>query len=94
MLTDVSDRADLLRNIPGTYDVVQETWVYHIQAETMARFLAVSQSVLQATGTIIQTVAETAGAAAGGLTKPLLENLALPLVVVAVLYLASQGGRR
>jgi hypothetical protein len=50
--------------------------------------------VLQATGTIIQTVAETAGAAAGGLTKPLLENLALPLVVVAVLYLASQGGRR
>jgi hypothetical protein len=94
MLTDVSDRADLLRNIPGTYDTDQEVWLYQLPQETMARLLEVAQSTLQATGTVIQTVAETAGSAAGALTQPLLENLALPLVVIGIVYLLMESPRR
>jgi len=94
MLTDVSDRADLIRNIPGTYDTAQELWVYHVPQETMARLLAVAQNTLEATGKVIATVAETAGGAAGALTKPLLENLALPLIVVAVAFLFLESPRR
>lgn len=94
MLTDVTDRADLVRNIPGTFDTAQNVWVYHIPQETMAQLLQVAQSTLQATGTVIQKVAETVGGAAGALTQPLLENLALPLIVIGIVFLLTQGPRR
>jgi hypothetical protein len=94
MLTDVTDRADLIRNIPGTYDTAQETWVYHVPAELMARLVAVAQNTLQATGTIIETVAETVGEAAGALTQPLLENLALPLIVLGIAFVILNTPRR
>lgn len=94
MLTDVSDRADLIRNIPGTYDTSQSVWVYQLPQEGMTRLLEVASSSLQATGTIIQKVAEATGAAAGALTKPLLENLALPLIVLGIAFLIMEAPRR
>ena len=93
MLTDVSDRPELIRNVPSTWDADQELWVYHITAETMARVAEVSRSTLETTGQILVGVSETVGEAAGALTRPLLENLALPLIVIALVYLFGMPRR-
>jgi len=94
MLTDISDRPDLIRTIPGTYDVSQDVWVYHLPAETMARIAELSRTTLETTGQILQVVSETVGEAAGALTRPLLENLALPLIVIVLVYLFGMPSRR
>jgi hypothetical protein len=94
MLTDISDRSDLIRTIPGTYDATQDVWVYHLPAETMARIVELSRTTLETTGQILKTVSETAGQAAGALTRPLLENLALPLIVIVLVYLFGMPSRR
>jgi hypothetical protein len=88
MLTDVSDRQELLTNVPRGYDSTAGVWVYQLPAQLMATIYNDSKTVLEATGQIIQKVAETAGQAAGGLTKPLLENLTIPLVIVGVVVAA------
>jgi len=93
MLTDVTDKADWIRNIPGTYDTDQQVWVYHIPQELMGRFYEVAKTTLETTRQIIQTVAETAGQAAGGITAPLLENLAPILVVAVVAFLFLESKR-
>jgi hypothetical protein len=87
MVTDVTDRAELLKNIPRNYDPATSTWIYHLPAELMSTLFNDSKTVLEATGQIIQKIAETAGQAAGGLTKPLLENLSLPLVALGIVAL-------
>lgn len=87
MLTDVSDRPDLLLNLPRTYDTASGLWIYQLPQETMARLYEVGRTTLEATGKIVQTVAEQTGQAAGALTGPLLQQLAVPLALVAVLYL-------
>lgn len=94
MLTDISDRQDLIKNIPKTYDANQEVWVYHVAPELMGHLYDDAKSVLVATGQIIQSVAEAAGQAAGAATGPLLENLTLPLLVAGVVLLYLYGPRR
>lgn len=84
MLSDVTDRADLLRTIPGTYDTHQETWVYHLPQELLNTFVQDSKTVLEATGQVLETVSETVGTAAGALTAPLLANLMPVLMAAAV----------
>lgn len=91
MLTDVSDRSDLIKNIPRTYDAGAGVWVYHLPAAFMATLVSEAKTVLETTNTIVQTVAEAAGEAAGGLTQPLLSNLTVPLIglglLLALVYL-------
>ncbi len=94
MLSDITDRADLIKNLPSTFDASQSVWIYHIVPETMTRIVEVSKTTLETTGQIVQTVAQTAGEVAGELTGPLLENLALPLVVVAIVFLMLYGPKR
>lgn len=84
MLSDVTDRADLIKNIPRAYDPNSGLWVYQFPAAFVATLAEQSKAVLETTGQIIKTVAETAGGAAGALTKPLLDNLSLPLIVIGV----------
>lgn len=90
MLSDISDRADLVRNIPGTYDASQHLWIYYLPQETLARVYEVAESTLQTTGHVLTSVSETVGEAAGGLTAPLLENLALPLIVIGLIFVFTQ----
>jgi hypothetical protein len=94
MLTDVSDMPDIIRNTPATFDANQQTWWYAIPQEAMARIVEVAAETIEGTGRIIQGVSETVGTAAGSLTKPLLENLALPLIVIALVYLVMMSPKR
>lgn len=94
MLTDVSDHRELLTNVPRYYDVNSGNWVYHFPEELMKRFLEVSQDTLATTGKIIQEIARQAGEAAGGLTKPLVENLTPVLIAIGVVFLLFQFPRR
>ncbi len=87
MLTDVSDREDLIRNTPSTYDTQQNVWYYHLSEEGIAQLAAVTGAAVRGTGMIIQTVAEQAGQAAGALTQPILGNLT-PVLIVLGLFLA------
>ncbi len=93
MLTDVSDMPELIKNIPGTYDANQGVWTYHILLETLQRIVEVSKATLETTGKIIQVTSDTIGEAAGGLTRPLLENLALPLIVIGLIFLFMETRR-
>jgi len=90
MLSDISDRADLVRNISGTYDAAQRVWIYYVPQETIARLYEVAQGTLETTGHVLTSVSQTVGQAAGELTGPLLGNLALPLIVVAIVFLFTQ----
>lgn len=94
MLTDVSDRADLLHNVPNTYDYTQGVWIYHVPQEGIARFYEVAKSTLQATGKVIDTIAEEAGKAAGAATGPLLGNLTIPLIALAVIAVIAYTPKR
>jgi hypothetical protein len=87
MLTDVSDQQQLFRNIPGTWDQSQERWVYHVPEQTIKRLVEVAKDTIQGTGLTIDWIADTVGSAAGSLTRPLLENLTFPLIVIALVYL-------
>jgi len=93
MLSDISDRPDLIKNVSGTYDYKEGIWLYHLPEELMNLTVEVAKDSLVATGKIIKEVAETAGGAAGALTGPLLENLAIPLIVLAIIYLGIGRGR-
>jgi hypothetical protein len=93
MLTDITDRADLIRSIPSTYDVLQRVWIYHVPYELMTGLVQGAKDTLEGTGQFITKVAETTGEAAGALTGPLLGNLALPLIVVALVYLFGMPRR-
>jgi hypothetical protein len=93
MLTDVSDKKELFRNVPGTWDQTEQTWIYHLPEESIKRLVEVSKGALEATGETIAWIAETAGSAAGALTRPLLENLAFPLIVIVLVYLFGMPRR-
>jgi hypothetical protein len=94
MLSDISDREDLIKNVPHTYDANQSVWIYHVAPELMGHLYDDAKSVLQATGQIIQTVAQQAGQAAGALTEPLLSQLTVPLLFAGVVLLWLYGPRR
>lgn len=94
MLTDVSDRADLIRNIPRTYDANQGVWYYQLPQEAIQQLATVAGATIRGTGKIIQAIAREAGEAAGALTQPLIGNLTPVLValglLLAMMYLPSR----
>jgi len=94
MLSDVTDRQELFRNVPKTYDSLQEVWLYHVTAETIARTAEVAKATLETTGKVLKEAAKIIGETAGGLAKPLLEDLYLPLIVIALIYLFGMPSRR
>lgn len=88
-LTDISAyRADFEANFLRQYDPGQEVWFYRIPEgfmQVLAERAADVGVLLDESGNIVVKIAEKIGEAAGGLTKPLLENLTVPLVVAGVI---------
>lgn len=95
MLTDVTDHAELLRNIPRTYDATQGLWYYHLPSELMGRFLEVAHDTLTATGKIVQTAVNLVEGTAEGLTS-VAKNLTpiLLAALVALVFLNIPHGSR
>jgi len=85
MLSDVSDRAELLANVAREYDANAQVWWYHVPWETLATIARDATAVSDGTQLVIKKAAEIVGGAAGDLTRPLLENLTIPLIAIAVL---------
>jgi hypothetical protein len=86
MLTDISDRAHLLTNVPRQYDVLSQMWWYNVPSELMNSLLSPSD-VLEATGKILTRTAEIVGETAAAAVKPALDTLTLPLIVIGALAL-------
>lgn len=87
MLADVTDQAPVLQNITRRFDPNSLTWWYYMPGELMATIVGRAKQVIEGTGIVIQKVAEATGAAAGAITKPILENVSLPLIVLGVVIL-------
>lgn len=87
LLTDITDLPQIVGSIPGTYDTSQGLWWYRVPQELMQTIAHDAADVLEATGKVIQVTSQTVGDAAGALTAPLLQNLALPLIVVGLAFL-------
>jgi hypothetical protein len=84
MLSDVTDRQELLANVPRSYDATAGVWIYQVPAAFMATLYDEAKPVIEGTGIVIQKVSEAVGSAAGAIAKPLVEDLTIPIALAAV----------
>jgi len=91
--TDVTDMPDIIANTARVYDTRQSVWYYHLPEEILYTAIADAQRAAQVTASTVEELGRVVGETAGGLTRPLLENLTVPLIAVGIIgliYLAKK----